>query len=128
MNRFPAMLLILLAALAAACASTGTGGAQEEENTSTVYVNVENNASADVDVSLTRGGQTLRIGRVQVGDQRRFRVPSAFLTASPHSFMVEVIARDGTGSYPPPSLVVHEGQAVYIEASRSLSTSRYTVR
>lgn len=127
MNRFPAILPILLAALVAACASAA-GGGQEEENTSTVYVNVENSASADVDVSLTRGGQTLRIGRVQVGDQRRFRVPSAFLVAPPYSFLVEVIARDGTGRYTTPSLVVHEGQTVYIEASRTLSTSRYTVR
>lgn len=124
---FRAALLTLLAVFATACASAGTSG-ESDTTADPVYVNVDNSARSDVDVSVRAGGQNLRLGRVQIGEDRGLRVPDTFLRSAPYSFAVEVVARDGTGSYTTPSLVLNQGQDVYIEVSPTLSASRYTVR
>ena len=127
MYRFIRGTHFLVLAFVAACASAGqTGGA--ETDAEVVFVDVENDARADLDVSLVRGGQDIRLGRVQVGDQRRFRTPSAFLRTAPYSFAVRIVARDGSGSYTTPSLLVQQGQNVYIEASPTLPSSQFSVR
>lgn len=127
MYRFTRGTLFLALAFVAACASAGqTGGAGTDAEV--VFIDVENDARADLDVSLVRSGQDIRLGRVQVGDQRRFRAPSAFLRSAPYSFAVRIVARDGSGSYTTPSLLVQRGQNVYIEASPTLPSSQFSVR
>lgn len=127
MHRLFRGALFLVLALAAACASTGESGAAESDS-ERVFIDVENSARADLDVSILRGGQEIRLGRVQIGDERRFRAPAAFLRSPPYNFSVRLTARDGSGSYTTPDLNVQQGQNVYIEASPTLPGSRFTVR
>lgn len=128
MNRLArAAVLLALASIPAACASAGEAGS-DNPDAERVFVNVENSARADLDVSVIGYGQSIRLGRVQLGDQRRFRVPSAFLRTPPYSFSVEVVARDGSGSYTTPVLLVRQGLNVYIDATPTLPSSRFEVR
>jgi hypothetical protein len=126
-RRIPVAFSLFLALTAAACASTAATG-EEGTGAATVYVNVDNSARADLEVSILSGGQELRLGRVQVGDDQRFRVPAPVLRSPPYSFSVRLVARDGTGDWTTPSLVVNEGQNVYLDASPNLPSSRFTVR
>lgn len=129
MKRFSrAGLFLFLALVAAACATAGETGADAEDGPDRVDVEIDNSARADLDVSVLSGGQELRLGRVQMGDRQRFRVPAPVLRSPPYSFTVRLVARDGTGTYTTPQLVVNEGQDVYIDASPTLSGSRFTVR
>ena len=121
------VLVALAAAVLPACAAT-TGGAATETSADRVYVEVENDARFDLEVSVTGRGQELRIGRVQIGEQRRLRVPTSFLGEAPYAFAVRLVPRVGQDSYLTPQLNVPEGQNVYIEASPTLQSSRYTVR
>ena len=118
--------LLVVAVAAAACATTENGDGASQ--TAQVYVQVQNDARADLQVSLVTDGQELRIGRVQLGDRRRFRVPAPVLREPPYAFAVRVVARDGSGSYTTPRLNVPQGQNVYIEASATLQSSRFSVR
>lgn len=120
-----ALLLFLLAP--AACATTGTGENGAEE-TPRVMIQVENSARADLDVSILSGGQELRLGRVQLGDTGRFRAPATLLRSPPFSFSVRLVARDGTGTYTTPQMIVREGQNVRLYASPTLSSSRFEIR
>lgn len=123
LSRAALLLFLLLAPLA--CATAAEDG---QEATGRVYVQVENSARADLSVSIYSGGQELRLGRVQVGDDQRFYVPAPVLRSAPYSFAVRLIARDGSGEYTTPALVVNQGQNVHIDASPTLSSSRFTVR
>lgn len=128
MNRLArAAAFLALASLPAACASGGAAGS-DTADTERVFVNVENSARADLDVSVIGYGQSIRLGRVQLGDQRRFRMPSAFLRRSPYSFAIELVARDGSGTYSTPQMLVRQGQNVYIDATPTLSSSHFEVR
>ncbi|MFW6205746.1 MAG: hypothetical protein ACOC5I_00775 [Gemmatimonadota bacterium] len=120
-----ACFLIVLAA--AGCASTGepeTTGSEDAR----VYVEVENDTHADLDIRLLARGQTIRLGRIHVGDTQRLRVPPTILDAAPYEFAVHVVARDGTGTYTTPVLTVPDGQNVHIMTRSTLSTSRFAVR
>jgi hypothetical protein len=129
MNRLSrAAVLLALASFPAACASAGEAGGSDSPDAERVFVSVENSARADLEVSVIGYGQTIRLGRVQLGDQRQFRVPSAFLRTPPYSFSVEVVARDGSGAYTTPVLLVRRGQNVSVDASPTLSSSRFEVR
>lgn len=127
MKYLPRTALLLLGLTLAGCASTGATGGQESDSEE-VYVQVDNQARADLDVSVLVTGQEIRLGRVQIGDQRRLYISSAVLRTPPYSFAIRLIARDGTGTYTTPPMLVREGQNVVIEASPTLSSSRYTVR
>lgn len=120
------VLVALAAAALAACATTAGGGG--ETTADQVYVEVENDARFDLEVSVAGRGQELRIGRVQIGEQRRLRVPASFLGEPPYGFAVRLVPRVGHDSYMTPQLNVLEGQDVYIEASPTLQSSRYSVR
>ena len=123
------LMILLLAAAPAACATTaGSGGQDQDTTTDAVYVEVENDARFDLEVSVTARGQEVRVGRVQIGDQRQFRVPAPFLNDPPYAFAVRLVARVGSNSYLTPQLTVPEGQNVYIEASPTLQSSRFSVR
>jgi hypothetical protein len=128
MNRFPHRAILLFMALGtAACASTAQDG-PDASSSARVYVNVDSSARAELDVSLHSGGQVLRLGRVQMGDHQRFRVPAPVLRDAPYSFAIRLVARDGTGDFTTPALIVNEGQNVFIDASLTLSSSRFSVR
>ena len=121
------LLVLLLAAAPAACATTA-GSGDQSTTTDRVYVEVENDARFDLEVSVTARGQEVRIGRVQIGDERRFRVPAPLLNEPPYAFAVRLVSRVGSSSYLTPQLTVPEGQNVYIEASPTLQSSRFFIR
>ena len=128
MDRLTRYLMVLLvAAVPAACASTA-GSGDQGTTADRVYVEVENDARFDLEVSVTARGQEVRVGRVQIGDRRRFRVPAPFLVDPPYAFAVRLVSRVGSEAYMTPQLTVPEGQDVYIEASPTLQSSRFSVR
>jgi hypothetical protein len=126
MHRLRLVPLFAVVTLVAGCAATGSGG--QSGTVAGVMVEVDNATTSALEVTVVLDQTETRLGRTQIGDTARFRVPATLLQAPPYYFAIRLVARDGTGSFTTPILTVQDGQRVYIDAGPTLSTSRFSVR